>query len=606
MREFYVAFMIITTRGSEVFEFEGNICQQRDVLNIINLTRPLVWFDNTQHRTMHRYDGSIKKAIDEFANQYGSRNNNAPFRLRKFMNQLNENEPFYIFRMEHYLANVSQLQIVHAIYQLLAVGQRKQADELWNIVKDEMIDFFNDYESHSLGLERFIAGDDSDSRVCRFCGRTKAEGATFNHISHAISEALGNKTLFCNEECDDCNKRLAAIEDNLSVAYLEIRRSINGMTGKNGVNSVAGWNFVYDAKTHHLILDKKAYLLNKDGKISIRLKGRNLFTFQDLYKALVKIVIDLVDNKYLHHFRNTISWINGTLWADEFPPIKQMYCRTLQKQPLVELFIRKDQYNTKVGPYCFANLYVCDLALQFVVPFVDVDYGKMKNASLIYPFEKKMGIPHSMYKCKSEYLDSGDITPRTAWTEISFKKQDFKSKERETQISKNLKMMPPKWETDTVSFPMFSSSNVLSSKLLRCEVTNINRNVNFTEEWLTDTSNNLECNLVIDEKTSKVLVDIKVELCNTDNKEHLLDMLVIKEYRIRNLNDVLLKEPDGHLSMQKIITYYITEQALIHLNPLLKEIHPMIKFTKSDLDMFCSNYSCQLITKDGDVLISNF
>ena len=593
MSDSYVAFMIITTRGSEFFEFDGDMFQQMDVLNLINGRRPLVWFDHTQHRKMYRYDDTMKKAIDLFANKYGSQNNNAPFRLRKFMKRLGKDEPFYMVRMGHYLNHFTQLQIAHAVYQLVAVEQGKQEDELWDKVKDDMTMFFNDYEMYSLGLEDYYAGDDSEKRVCRFCGKTKADGVTFDHESHAISEALGNKTLFCNEECDDCNKRLAHIEDNLSVAYLEIRRSLYGITGKKGVNSVAGQNFVLDAKAHQMILSEKARVKEKGDKVCVRIDGRETFTLQGLYKALVKIVIDLLDSKEIPHFRNTISWINGNLCADEFPPIKQMYCNTVQKQPLLELFIRKDEHNTDVGPYCFANLYVCDLVLQFVVPFVDVDYGRMKSALLILPFEKKMGTTLAIYHWKSEWLDSGDTTQRTAWVELEYNKSDLQPSGREVRVSDNLKMLPPKWETDSVSFPMFNPSNINSSQLIRCEVSNINKSIKVTKDWLHDTSNNMVCKLLIDKDASKVLVDIKIELCNTDNTEHLLDMWVVREFGIKNMNDVLYEEPDGYLSMQKEFTYYITAQSLAPLNHPLRAVHPLIDMFKN-LDMICGHYNCTL------------
>ena len=593
MSDLYVAFMIITTQGSEIFEFDGDFFQQMDALSLINGRRPVVWFDHTQHRMMYRYDDEMKDAIDTFANKYGSPENNAPFRLRKFMKRLGKDEPFYMFRMEHYLVHVTQLQIAHAVYQLLAVGQGKKEEALWDKVKDDMTAFFNDYEMRSLGLEEYRAGDDSDNRVCRFCGKTKAEGITFEKEAHAISEALGNKTLFCNEECDCCNKRLATIEDNLSVAYLEIRRSLCGIVGKKGTNSVAGQNFVLDSKTHQMILSEKAHVDENGDKIRIRLDGREVFTFQGLYKALVKIVIDLVDSETLPHFKNTIEWINGKLDAEEFPPIKQMYCDTIHRQPLLEIFIRRDKSKIEVGPYCFANLYVCDLCLQFVVPFVDVDRGKMKSAKLIHPFEKKMGTTLAIYNRKYEWIDIEDTTPRTAWVELDFKKSDQKpASSKEPNISENLKMMPPKWETDTVSFPMFNPANIISSQLLICNVSNVNKEVKVTVEWLHDTSNNMICYFVIDENAGKVLVDIRIELCNTDNTEHLLDMRVAQEYTLKSISDVVCKEEDNSVSIQREFGFFVTAIALISLNPLLRKIHPLIDVAKLDLNMICSHYNC--------------
>ena len=65
MNDLYVAFMIITTRGTNFFEFDGDIFQKMDVLNLINGRRPVVWFDHTQHRKMYLYDDAMKKAVIE-------------------------------------------------------------------------------------------------------------------------------------------------------------------------------------------------------------------------------------------------------------------------------------------------------------------------------------------------------------------------------------------------------------------------------------------------------------------------------------------------------------------------------------------------------------
>ena len=588
-----VSFIIITTRGTNYFAFDGGIEQEIAILNLINGRRPIIWFDNTCHRKMYRYDDSMKKAVDGFANTFGSKSNKQPFELRRFMNlHLAENEPFYMFRMDDYLGNVSQIQIAHAVYQLEAIKEGKTVDEIWNRIKVDIEDLLRDYEIWTLGKENYKAGYETDNRVCRFCGKTKATGATFRNVSHAISEALGNKTLICNEECDCCNKRLATIENNLSVAYLEIRRALCHTAGKKGVNSVAGQNFIMDAKTHQIIIHEDTHIKDLGDKIWVRLKGKEVFTFQDLYKALSKIVVDLVETKEIKHFQNTIQWINGTLCANEFPPIKLMYCDSVFTQPIVELFIRKEEYDTSKGPYCFANLFVCDLAFHFVLPFVDVDAGKMKTASLIKPFEKKMGATIAVYNWKSEWIDSGDTTQRTAYTEVEYDKSELPISDDKPKVSQNLHIMSPKWKQDTIEFPPFNPAIIKASKVLQCEVSDINKGVHLDEAWLRDTSNNIICNLVIDKQTNKVLVDIRIEICNTDNTEHLLNACIIKEFSLSDLDDVLAIKADNSIEMFRDFTSFITEQSLIELDPLLGKIHPLLGAIELNTDMICRNYHC--------------
>ena len=46
-----------------------------------------------------------------------------------------------------------------------------------------------------------------------------------------------------------------------------------------------------------MILSEKALIENLGKQLKVKLEGRELFTMQGLYKALVKIVIDLVNGE---------------------------------------------------------------------------------------------------------------------------------------------------------------------------------------------------------------------------------------------------------------------------------------------------------------------
>ncbi|MBV8095742.1 MAG: hypothetical protein JO110_21445, partial [Acetobacteraceae bacterium] len=68
------------------------------------------------------------------------------------------------------------------------------------------------YDQHYFGIKAWFLrpgvtnptlGDKHD-RVCRFCGEHEPK-VTFKDRAHAIPEALGNKSLFTNYECDICN-----------------------------------------------------------------------------------------------------------------------------------------------------------------------------------------------------------------------------------------------------------------------------------------------------------------------------------------------------------------------------------------------------------------
>lgn len=66
--------------------------------------------------------------------------------------------------------------------------------------------------------------EDVQKRVCRFCGKSVPD-VKFDKRAHAIQDALGNKLLFCYEECDTCNHDLASVEDHFRI-IMDFRHSI--------------------------------------------------------------------------------------------------------------------------------------------------------------------------------------------------------------------------------------------------------------------------------------------------------------------------------------------------------------------------------------------
>ena len=168
---------------------------------------------------------------------------------------------------------------------------------------------------------------------------------------------------------------------------------------------------------------------------------------------------------------------------------------------------------------------------------------------------------------------------------------------KEPKISNKLKMNPPKWEMDSVSFPQFNPTNIISSQVVCCDVLNINKNVIVTDERLQDTSNNMECYLAVDVESHKILVDINIELCNTDNTVHLLDMKASREYSVRDLEDVLKESTDSQVEISGDFARFITLYTLLPLNPKLKKVHRLLDVTKLNLNMICGHYNFSFITR---------
>ncbi|MGJ0982013.1 HNH endonuclease [Bacteroides ovatus] len=107
--------------------------------------------------------------------------------------------------------------------------------------------FFVTYNVISFGdKEEYTGPNDLNACVCRFCGKKYPEVRFKKKNAHAIPDALGNKLVFCNDECQSCNAALSPIDKELA-EYLKFRRSENKIVNKkNKIIKVWGHNFFYD------------------------------------------------------------------------------------------------------------------------------------------------------------------------------------------------------------------------------------------------------------------------------------------------------------------------------------------------------------------------
>ncbi len=95
--------------------------------------------------------------------------------------------------------------------------------------------------------------DNPDHRQCRFCGRDPTQ-TRFRNDAHAVSNLLGNKSLFSLNECNDCNTYLGQkFEDHLG-KWSNLARVLARVPGKkNKVPKFKGGDgLVVEAVAHGL------------------------------------------------------------------------------------------------------------------------------------------------------------------------------------------------------------------------------------------------------------------------------------------------------------------------------------------------------------------
>lgn len=233
-----------------------------------------------------------------------------------------------------------------------------------------------DYEQFTytdLGFPEYIGTIDKKKRYCRFCGRSVYEGAKFVGHSHAISYFLGNKHLFCNEECDQCNHNFGVgIEHQLEQYYRPTRNLVGGRSRNNKPLLTRGENFIYDDNKLLIYDDVPDYIKLNGGSLgNYTLVDKEPVIKADVYRALVKFVIACIPGEYLNKFEKTIQWVNGLLKPKLLPKIYRYEKEVPIDRPILNVYIRKT--GKKATPYCVAkfrflsNLYI--YALPYCQPY---------------------------------------------------------------------------------------------------------------------------------------------------------------------------------------------------------------------------------------------
>lgn len=229
------------------------------------------------------------------------------------------------------------------------------------------------------GNKRIVLG--SKPFECRFCGG-KPPGRTFRKRAHAVSELLGNKVMMSLYECDDCNARFSAFEDDLGKMTLPAR-SIGGVIGKNGVptlvpvssGSAQKPKMEFKGGTLHFSHDAGDIGFVEDEKTKTLTLTYVQHPYRPLgvYKALCKSAFTLLPNDELIHFKELKQWLlQPDLTKDQvyasgchicystFVPAFQPF-----KQPIVCLLKRNGQID---APYMSFFIATGNVSYQIFLP----------------------------------------------------------------------------------------------------------------------------------------------------------------------------------------------------------------------------------------------
>ena len=373
MTEFSI--MLFSLKANPILEFKSNEMIDDVIMEFINIFECTVNSEifQIQIKSLQQNTSELKNNINIFIDKYKS---TAPTinKLNSFLNKLDKNEYFYL------LPNVKKLsneQIISISNELLSHNDTSiNLENLQSQYQEIFKCIFLNYEIKAISSDKKIKIGEGlkEKRICRFCGGVKGDDrkTTYTQEAHAISESLGNKTIILNEECDACNAYFSKTIENDILTYLKLHTTFFGIKNKrNNISKIKGKNFEYiNTGDRNIILKYFSDDIpndNKEPNSNIILKFHDKIISQNIYKALVKFALSVIETKELEKFSSTINWIREDRFYDDLPKIAILSSyQFFDKQPNIIVYLKKTQDGNL--PYAVGEFHFTFMTFVFIIP----------------------------------------------------------------------------------------------------------------------------------------------------------------------------------------------------------------------------------------------
>jgi len=352
---------------------------------------------------LHQMNDNIREKISNLVKVYEESNIQVR-KIEKWFTEIQNGEYFYVFP-ETEFPLLSILSIFGSI-DLLNSGVplenlEKEMEKQFTQQKILFSHLLDKYEItvYSPRKKHTYGNIGKKNRVCKYCGKSMSNGATFHNEAHAIPESLGNKTIISADECDACNDYFSKTIDADIFEYLKLFRVLYGKKGKMGTPKLKfknGTVITHDGEKaiilQHIHENEGTIDFSKDS-FKIPLEFINKINFMNIYRSLVKYVLAVIPNDEINNFPETIKWImniknNGDLLDLPYVAMK-IDERNYNEQPILMIYKRKiDDVSI---PYMYAELRITNLIFVYIIPFSNKDsinFGEDKKFDIFWQFNK--------------------------------------------------------------------------------------------------------------------------------------------------------------------------------------------------------------------------
>lgn len=220
-----------------------------------------------------------------------------------------------------------------------------------------------------------IGPKDKSKRTCRYCHKDSTQ-TKFDKVAHTISEAFGNKGIITNDECDACNEYFGKNVEPALIEYLDFFRAFYGIQGKKGkIHHIYGSNYEMkknddgSIKLDVKMTDDEIKVQPDDRPGPIPLRGHNVVALQDIYRALVKYALGILQPDKMTEFGNTVDWLLHKIEVDQLPLVRMEISPRFVKQPSICTMLRKTDDISL--PYGVSEIQIMNIRFLIIIPLCD-------------------------------------------------------------------------------------------------------------------------------------------------------------------------------------------------------------------------------------------
>jgi hypothetical protein len=403
-----IRIQLFSLSGVGKLELKGNWMQLCEFIEIFDSNIELgVNFYSIQVNYLQVKNENLMDKLNRFVDKYKEHIKQI-HRVKSFLKRLNDKENFLILPLDDLSDNLTAFETLDLELYLLSYSRNISFNDLRQKYRicDELrkkyeLILISPKQSSNKTLR--IGQPSIDTKVCRFCQRSYPTVA-FRKKAHAIPEALGNKLIILNEECDECNEWFGKNIERDIIYYFSIDRILFDIKGKNGIPKLKTKSFEMQKYQDKLVLIiknriKKGTDILNDG---LDLKIPHKISLQNIYRSLCKFFLSIIDIKYLSYFTDTIAWIKKEKTLNCLPRVAVLSTyHFFTKQPYIIAYIRKnDDYNL---PFAVGEFHFALSTFVFIVPLSSKDKKNFIDQNDYHRFW--CAFPHFKNTQTWQYLD---------------------------------------------------------------------------------------------------------------------------------------------------------------------------------------------------------